>query len=635
MINVCFEPLKATIPVQSILLTITALVLVTLLPTQSTAETRMDVVVDATDLPRKLLTSEISLALPDDTTSLLYPKWIPGYHAPDGPVENLCGFEVTAADGKVLTWERDWQEVYRLNVFSDESSRQGRVSLCFICNQSYATYGWSSFGIIDWNTVVVYPEGPAAYEITVTLSLVLPSDWKFGSALPVESHSGDTVHFQPVTLEELVDAPLICGRYLRTVPVAQTANADYYLHMVADDAETVAADDSTLAAVGRLVREAEALFTRTHFDEYHFLLVVDDETGSLGIEHRNSSLNIVDNEGLEETNWTHSTVPLLAHELTHAWNGKYRRPVGMATPDYQEPKNMDMLWVYEGLTDYLDMVLSARCGVWEPDEFGGRIARNMNEMIKKKGRRWRSLRDTQVATQLAWNAGPSWSLLSRDADYYKEGGLLWLETDARIRQASNGEKSLDDFCASFYGEGDVRIRTITYDFDALVAALSELAATNWDSLYSARLNHPQEDFNCEVAEWCGHRLSFVEEKPNTLKIREERREYRSFDESIGILVDDSGCITEVGPGSPADLAGLCDGEWIRAVESKAYSHDRLEAAIRRSQETMVVPLLIRRDETFREVIIAYDQGLKYSKLIPIDGSRDWLKEIVRSKATTK
>src|SRR5258708_33767484 len=142
---------------------------------------------------------------------------------------------------------------------------------------------------------------------------------------------------------------------------------------------------------------------------------------------------------------------LLPDEFVPSWNGKYKRPAGLATPNYQEPMHGDLLWVYEGLTDYLGNILAVRTGLRSPDQFRENLAYTAAMLDHRAGRTWRPLQDTATSVQSLFAAPPQWANCRRSADYYPEGYLIWLDVDALIRRQTNGQKSLNDCCPiTFY-----------------------------------------------------------------------------------------------------------------------------------------------------------------------------------------
>ncbi|HEC62488.1 MAG TPA: hypothetical protein ENI27_09605, partial [bacterium] len=483
--------------------------------------------------------------------------------------------------------------------------------------------------------IAIYPEGIPVRDINVHLKLILPKDWQYGSALPFNHASGDTLVFQTVTFEELIDMPLICGTEFRTVKFASTKMADYYLHIAADDREFLPKNDSTFVAFTRLADEAEALFGRTHFDEYHFLLTVSDLLPGFGLEHRNSSLNGVKaNVFKDPQKYDFWLTFLLSHEFVHAWCGKYLRPAGMNTPDYQINKNMDLLWVYEGLTQYLGFVLMTRSGFHTFDNTLDRLAMVWGGCFNQQGRRWRSLRDTQVAKYIFPGGSASWIFLLRGLDYYNEGAMIWLEFDARIRNATNGAKSLDDFCASFFGTGNPSTHAISFDLNDIISSLSELADEPWAALIDQKTNETENEFNPEGIIQSGYSFTFTDEKSDFLKWADDNRRHRhEYVQSVGLSINAEGIISKVVPGGPADQAGLYDGVKVIGVNGKTFSYDMFDRAVRNTTTSGNLTLLTLEADTFFEYKIDYNGGLLYSKLVPVDGKRDWLKEIMAPKVS--
>ncbi len=613
-------------------------------PTHSLAKTNdMYIFVDATELPRKLLHSQIKFTMPDNV-ALLYPKWWFGHHGPVGAIGNIAGLNFTNSNGETLKWERDWTDVYRFFLDENVSNSLIQANLTYICNQPTAntkggdSYGYPQIGIINWNTIAIYPDGIPVRDINVHLKLILPKNWQYGSALPFDHANGDTLIFKPVTFEEFIDMPLIGGKNFRTVKFGSTKMADYYLHIAADDAEYLPKNDSTFIAFARLANEAEALFGRTHFDDYHFLLTVSDLIPGIGLEHRNSSLNGVNSKAFKEP---HKYDPnlryLIPHEFVHAWCGKYRRPVGMNTPDYQTNKNMDLLWVYEGLTEYLGYVLGMRAGFTDLPTFLDEQAYFWGRCYNQKGRNWRSLRDTQVAAYTIRKRSNSWSNLRRNQDYYFEGAMLWLEFDSRIREATNGKKSLDDFCMRFFSNGDPTAHAISFDLEEIVSTLSNLTDKEpWAELIDRKINQTEDEFNPEGLTRSGYRFTYSDKKSEIQKWWDvEYYGNWGFHKSIGIGVDKTGVIRNIVPGGPADNAGLYDGVKIIGVNDKTFNFNRLENAIRNTTTTGKLTLLTLEAQTYDKYEIHYNGGLLYDKLEPITGKQDWLKKIMTPKVSNQ
>ncbi len=269
-----------------------------LLPASINAEVQMNITIDASDLPRKLLKSTISTTIkPNDSISFLYPKWIPGIHGPKGPIKNIGGLTFTDNQNQILRWQRDWKDVYRFYVYPQPNTKQCNISLTYICNQNSVNskgvdcFGYANLGIINWNTLLLYPEGTSVRDIIVSATIILPTGWDYGSALPVKDKKGDTLFIKKISLEEFIDMPLITAVNMKHIEIDKTKNATYYLHIAAHDSYDFDIPDSTLLPMKNLVKETELLFQRTHFDEYHFLLYLSDEAPSNGLEHRNSSLH--------------------------------------------------------------------------------------------------------------------------------------------------------------------------------------------------------------------------------------------------------------------------------------------------------------------------------------------------------
>ncbi len=604
-------------------------------------QTTLKIIVDATELPRKLLRASIDFSTPkpvpaatDSRPAMLYPKWIPGIHGPKNPISNLAGIKVENPKGEVITWERDWRDVYRIFI-DTPSKRDVTLQTTYICSQPTVnskgvdSYGFANLGVVNWNTILFYPEGIPISDIEVQAGIVLPSGWDFGTALREQSRAGDTVFFKAETLEDFVDKPLICGENFRTVKLATLDNAEYFLHMVSDDPGDLPREDSLLNPLRNVVKEAEALFGGTHFSEYHYLLVLSGKVGRTGLEHRNSSFNSVKANEFRDGDWEDKQIPyLLTHEFVHAWCGKYRRPVGMYTKDYMEPKDTDLLWVYEGMTQYLGNLLAVRSGFVTAERYKENLASNMGGLINQRGRQWRPLRDTEVAGYTLRGGSRNWSNLRRGQDYYREGAALALEFDARIRSLSDGKRSLDDFCREFFTKGKGKKHAEGFDLAEVEQTLLRQAEFNWDSLIQIRVYQTQERFDPEVIRQCGYRLTYTPEIPKRVKRYKRLYKFESFLPSLGFTIGSTGKIGQVTPDSPADDVGLYTGVEVIGVEGKKFSLSRLEDAVRSSVMSGKVNLLTLTGDTFKPVTIDYDAGLRYYTLTADSNRPDLLEKIV-------
>lgn len=595
--------------------------------------TEMSVTIDARDLPRRLLHSETTLELSAGRHSLLYVKWVPGIHAPRGPIENVAGFAVRDSLGNEVPWVRDWSDPYRFYVDVPEAGRY-LVSMTYITNQpstnskSVDSYGYADQGVINTNTVVVYPEGQASSSIEVNARVLLPDGWRHGSAMALEETRGDTLIFEPTTFEDFLDKPMIAGRHLETYELADTPQARWFLHVSADEAQFVPEeDDSLLVPIRSLCREAEALFGRTHFEEYHFLLSLSDHHG-LGIEHRNSSLNSDKPDTFDDKPWLETGLEtLLPHEIAHAWCGKYRRPVGMLTEDLQTPNDTELLWVYEGLDSYIDWVLTARAGFRTPEVMREALAYSAASLVHQRGRDWRPLSDTAVASWTLRGGSTHWSWLRRSQDYYTEGAFIWLEVDARIRELTGGKSTLDDFCAAFFGKGDPAAHAVPFDREEILVLLDSMAPYDWRSFFVERVDKAPGRELPRGLELAGWTLALVEDKPSLVAAVEKMRKESRYYDSLGLAVDKDAKIKSVVPTSPADSAGLIEGWEILGVNGRRFSSDRLEEAVRTSGETHGVELLVDVEGQLRTHTIRYGDGLRYYGLLRDEGQTDWLSDI--------
>ncbi|MGD0444905.1 MAG: M61 family peptidase [Edaphobacter sp.] len=599
--------------------------------------------VDLTDAPRKILHATEVMPVTPGPLTVVYPKWIPGEHGPTGPVENMAGFFITA-NGQPVKWERDKVDMFAYHVTVPQGVTKLEMKIDFLA--SSALSGFSAGGstsenlaLLSWNTLLVYPDGTNASNVMITPSILLPTGWKFGTALE-ESHEGISgppnleVDFKTVSLEQLIDSPVLAGRYFREVPLAPEITPKHYLDMAADGPEEVDLSKEHIADFDRLVRETGALYKSRHYGSYHFLVTLSDEVAHFGLEHHQSSDDRVTATTFTDDREFVLDGLLLPHEFTHSWNGKYRRPAGLATSNYQKPMEGDLLWVYEGLTEYLGDVLAARCGIWTPEQYKQRLSTIAARYDNRPGRTWRDIQDTATSAQILYDAGGGWDNWRLNVDYYDEGELIWLDVDTTIRKMTDGKKSIDDFVAKFHGlGGDTGPKVVPYTFEDVVAGLNGVVANDWATFLRSRLDSNAYQAPLGGLENGGYKLTYSD-KPNAWSAMEDA-EGGSFDfwYSIGLHAGKSGTVSDVLKGGVADKAAIGPGMKIIAVNGRAYTPDILKTAIHDAKDSgPAVELIVENTGFFKVIRLDYHGGERYPQLERVSTVPDRLDDILKPAA---
>ena len=594
----------------------------------------MSVDVDLSEAPRRKIHSVVKLPARAGPLALVYPKWIPGEHGPTGPIADLAGFTVRAGQAE-LTWHRDPVDMYRLIVDVPQGVGEVQVSLDYLSpppGHGQFTSGASitqNLAVLNWHTVVVYPEGSAPHETEATASVRLPAGWKFGTALPGARREGDKVQFGAVSLETLIDSPLLAAAHLSDTALGDNRGAAVTLHTAAETEEELQLSAEQQGWLRQLVKEEAALFGARHFASYHFLLALTDSVPSNGIEHHESSDNRLGGRALLDKELSlASLVHLLAHESTHSWNGKHRRPASLTTPDYQQPMKGDLLWVYEGLTNYLGTILTARAGSWDAQALRDYFAIVADAQQSHGGRTWRPVQDTATAAQILYDSRDDWSAWRREVDFYQEGDLIWLEVDARLREKNS---TLDEFCRRFHGGKDSGPSVLTYGFDDVARTLDALApGVDFGALLRSRLDSKAPGAPLEGLARAGFRLDYSDTPSELFKAREKDLKHVDLRSSIGLVLDaEKETIVDVFTGRPADKAGVMPGAKLVAVNGRKFSVDRLLAAVAAKKP---VELLVENADTYKTFLLDYAGGLRYPRLVPIEGKPDVLALIGKSLA---
>jgi predicted metalloprotease with PDZ domain len=592
--------------------------------------------VDLTDAPRNIFHSKLTIPVKPGPLTLVYPEWIPGNHRPAGPIANVTGIKMEAV-GQTLAWQRDPVDMFAFHVEVPAGATELHVSMDTITNDGSAGASGpaATTNVLDlnWNQVVLYPQDASSDDVQVEASLGPPSGWKFGTALPIatvaKGGTNEFIRFKPVSLTTLVDSPLIAGNHYRKIELTKPGESPaHVIDMVGESDAALAMTPADETAYRKLVAETGALFGARHYLEYHFLLTLSDEAGHHGVEHHQSSDNSVRERTLLEPELQLLEAGLLPHEFTHSWNGKYRRPAGLATRNYQDPMIGDLLWVYEGLTEYLGQVLTARSGLWTQDQYREALAATAAMLDHRTGRTWRPLEDTARSVQILRLQGPEWQSWRRSLDYYPEGALIWLEVDTTIRQQTQGQKSLNDFCRLFHGGESGPPKVVPYTFDDVVKALNQVAPYDWAALLKTRVNSTDPHAPLGGIERGGWRLVY-NDRPNLfIKTSDKVRKSVDASYSLGFAVKEDGTLSDVIYGSPAYAAGIGPEMKLVAINGRAWSKDVLLDALRASKDSKEpIDLLIENAKFFKTYSIAYHDGIRSPHLERAEGA-DVLGEIL-------
>jgi predicted metalloprotease with PDZ domain len=593
--------------------------------------------VDASDTAQGIFRVHETIPVTAGALTLLYPQWIPGAHSPIGPVAMLAGLKLSA-NGKPLKWKRDEYNVYAFHL--DVPAGVSSVDATFQYLSSRSDNG--GFEITDrmmdmeWSNVALYPAGYFSRGITFAPSVTLAHGWQFGTALETASQSGDTTTFKPVTLNNLVDSPIYAGQYFKRVDLNPGGDAPVHLDIVADAPKYLEMTPEQLTVHRALVTQAVKLFGSHHYDHYDFLFSLSDQLGANGTEHHQSS---EDGMGPDYfTAWKEAAPgrDLLAHEYTHSWNGKFRRPADLWTPNFNVPMGDSLLWVYEGQTQYWGYVLTARAGMWTAQDFRDALAMTAaNYERNREGFQWRTLEDTTNDATAAHRSSLPYRSWQMSEDYYSGGQMMWLEVDAKLRSLTHDSKSLDDFAKAFFGVDNGSYVTKTYTFDDVVADLNGVAKYDWASFLRARVDELNPPLQNGLAA-TGWKLVYTDQESAYEKQYNSRpepaRHLYNFAWSIGLTMTDKGQVNDVRWDGPAFKAGVSTGATLVAVNGQTYSSDVLKAAITAAKAgKSPIQLLLKYQGGFKSVAVDYHDGLQYPHLVRVEGTPDYLSQIIAAR----
>ena len=590
--------------------------------------------VDASDTVRRIL--QVRQTLPGvkpGRLTLLYPEWLPGKHYNFGSIDKLAGL-VVRGNGQVLPWTRDPVDVFAFHVDVPQGVGELKIEFQFLSptalNQGRVVVTPEMLNL-QWGMVALYPAGYFTRRIMVDASVKLPAGWGYGVALDTASRDGDVARFKPVSLETLVDSPMFAGRYYRQYDLDPGGKSPVRLNVVADTPDELEADPKVLEKHRNLIHQADKLFGVRHFDRYDFLLAITDRLGDIGLEHHRSSENGVETGYFTSFDKAVGDRGLLPHEYSHSWNGKFRRPADLWTPNYNVPMRGSLLWVYEGQAQYWGNVLGGRSAMSSKEESLEALAATAATYENQVGRRWRQLADTTLDPVIARRQPLPWRSYQRAEDYYQEGQLIWLDADTLIREKSGGKRSLDDFARSFFGGKDGDFVVSPYTFDDVVVALNAVQPYDWATFLKTRVLDVAPKAPLDGLARGGWKLVYADTPTAWNKAIESASKSTGLTYSLGLSLNRDAEVTGVLWEGPAFNAGITVSTKILAVNGIAYSADRLKAAITDGKSGKPIELLMKNGDYFRTVSINYTGGLRYPKLERIEGTPDLLSKIYEAR----
>jgi predicted metalloprotease with PDZ domain len=588
--------------------------------------------VDATHSPEKILHVRETIPVHAGPLALYYPKWIPGDHGPNGPISSLTGLHFTA-NGKEIPWKRDLLDVFTFHLDVPAGAAKLDAAYDFIENDGGSAT--NNLFVLEWNEVTLYPASTPSRDLTYHATLILPRGWKIGTSLPIQTLTdGHIAVFKPISLELLVDSPVNAAEYFKVIDITPPGEPIHHeLDLAADSEAALAISPAVQKGLTNLVAESGVLFGARHYRDYHFLLTLSDHVAHFGLEHHESNDSRLPERVLISPGAAYQVGSLLPHEFVHSWNGKFRRPEDLTTPDFEKPMETDMLWGYEGLTDYLGPMLAARSGLWTPEqyrEFLASVAASLGP--GRPGRTWRPLLDTASGEPMGGPGGgrAGWLNWRRGVDYYDEGDLMWLEAATIIHRVTNGQKSIDDFCHLFHGGANSGPEVKTYTFDQIVADLNAIALYDWAGFLHQRLDSISADAPLGGIENGGWKVTYSTEPLRLFGRRANAGEAYS----IGLQINAEGEVTDSIVGSPAYKAGISSNMKIIGVDGRLYTRDRLEDAIAAAKESSPpITLLYVVDDDIRTATIEYHGGARYPHLTRDDSKPDYLDDLIKAHSS--
>jgi predicted metalloprotease with PDZ domain len=592
------------------------------------APAAMTLVVDETQAARRIAFVHEEIRVRPGSLALAYPLWIPGDHGPTGPIQELAALRIHSGNAS-LAWTRDPEEIATIHVEIPANTDRITIDFDTLLENTISDHQL----LLAWNTAVLYPRSIDKRQLMIEPSILLPDNWKQGSSLTVTSQTGNRVNFAPISLERLIDSPVLAGEFFRAVLLTAAWPAELDITGDSQAAVDNADDAHAFTLFGNLVDQDRAMFGFRHWKTLHLLVSQSEARSFDGLEHEDSPYDAVGDaalskkEQLEKVGW-----PLLAHEQSHSWDGKYRRPAELySKSDYQGPERSSLLWVYEGLNEYIGMLLATRAGFNDADYMRDYIGRAAADFAIEAGRASTPLVDTATENWVLRTPDPGWTSIRRSQDYYDEGALIWLRADVQIREQTQGRLSLDDFLRSFLGQRDTDPIVVPYTREDVEAALSAICPYDWHNFFETRIYQVNSKPPTDGIEAAGWRVVY-NDTPNKEVFWSEILPIGYFGEfSVGMMLKKDGSVVDVLPGTPAYDAGLGPHMTVVAVDGRAYSDDALNESIAHPRNGKIV-LTVRNFDTVKSYEIQYAGGVRYPHLERIPGSHDYLSEILAPRS---
>jgi predicted metalloprotease with PDZ domain len=603
-------------------------------------KTPIQITADLSEAPRKLYHADVDIPVKPGPVSLTTPKWIPGNHRPTGPVDQITGVVFTA-NGKVLPWRRDDEDLYQFHVTVPAGVTTLHAHLDCIVTARLS----QKLAVLEWEKLLLYPANTPVKEIPIQPTVKVPEGWGIGTALtPTDGYDpqhpkGGLTHYAATTVEQLEDSPVITGEYFHEFALAPEVTPKHYIDVVADSPEDSQLRPALLSELNNLVRETGAAYASRHYNVYHFLLTLSDVAGGEGLEHGQSSDNGVGEKGFSDAAHQLAEADLLSHEFTHSWNGKYRRPFNLYQDDFAKMQQGGLLWVYEGMTQYLGNVLAARSGLKSKEQYRDMLAASAANLDNKPGREWRSTEDTAIAASILRGGNPAWANWKRGQDYYQEGELFWLDADTTIRKLTDNKKSLTDFLHIFLAKGgNTGPLIVTYNRDELIADLNQVAKYDWATFMHDHIDAITPHADLAGIEQGGYKLVYTDKPTKSARTIASTggRRGGGIDVwySVGIRIMADGNISDVRWNGPADKAKLFPGQKIIAVNGNVFSGEALRTAIKEAKtKTEAIHLILQGDTFVTTADLDYHDGERFPSLVRVEGTPDYLDDITKPLTT--
>lgn len=519
------------------------------------------------------------------------PVWTPGSYLVREYAKNVEGFSAFAMDGKVLSFQKQNKNTWRI-----EHSKGKNVLIKY---SVYAFEGTIRMSYLDdghafimANTLLMFVED--LRNTSTVLKINVPDQWKKITTSLTQLEGKSNAFYVP-NYDILVDSPIEIGNH--DILEFTAANVPHQVVLYGASqykAERIKKD------LTKIIEEATDIFDENPNEKYIFFIHHSDKKEG-GLEHLNST-------ALGVSRWTYTNpdlynylLSLVAHEYFHLWMVKRLKPVELEFIDYDQEIYTDLLWVMEGITSYYEEKIMLRSGFYDEHKFLQNLLAGMSMIQNIPGSSEQSVAEASFDAWIKYykrNENSS----NNQVSYYDKGMILGALLDLEIINGSGGEKTLDDVVSQLYYQFYKKKGKGIVAEDVRKFAEKE-SSTNLESFFNDYVYGTKELDNAKYLQLAGITLVEINNSTNT--------------KSIGLNFDSQGqsiIVTSLVKGGSAFENGIYVGDELLSINGYRIFSNNINELIGLNKVGDVATFLINRKGKIKtiELDIRKDNRVNYT-----------------------